>query len=120
MVFSITDHELHKEQQTKQRATTKATKVLCSYPIFAEILLVSFHSIFSFNHLAWESAFTGEETCPSWAPTGALEQHISGDISFAFKQYWDLTRDKDWLASEGKINFALRLQLTHCPSVASY
>jgi len=47
----------------------------------------------------WESAFTGEEVCPSWAPTGQLEQHISGDISFAFQQYWDVTKDVSWLKS---------------------
>ena len=31
----------------------------------------------------WESGFTGVEVCPSWASTGQLEQHITGDISFA-------------------------------------
>ena len=29
----------------------------------------------------WESAWTGEETCPSWASTGLREIHISGDIA---------------------------------------
>ncbi len=45
----------------------------------------------------WESAFTGQETCPSDAPTGEYEQHISGDIAFAIRQYWELTQDTDWL-----------------------
>jgi trehalose/maltose hydrolase-like predicted phosphorylase len=36
----------------------------------------------------WESAFTGVETCPTVAPTGLLEQHISGDIVFAVKQFY--------------------------------
>jgi len=45
----------------------------------------------------WESAFTGEEVCPSSAPTGELEQHISGDIVFAFRQYYYLTKDLVWL-----------------------
>jgi len=29
----------------------------------------------------WESAFTGDEVTPIWAATGALEQHITGDIA---------------------------------------
>jgi trehalose/maltose hydrolase-like predicted phosphorylase len=45
----------------------------------------------------WESAYTGQEVCPSWAPTGQLEQHITGDIAFAFQQYWRLTKDVNWL-----------------------
>eukprot|EP01125_Pyxidicula_operculata_P013065 TRINITY_DN4317_c0_g2_i1.p1 TRINITY_DN4317_c0_g2~~TRINITY_DN4317_c0_g2_i1.p1 ORF type:complete len:701 (-),score=160.28 TRINITY_DN4317_c0_g2_i1:239-2341(-) len=45
----------------------------------------------------WESAFTGEETCPLDAPTGELEQHITGDIAFALKQYWSITNDLNWL-----------------------
>eukprot|EP01121_Diplochlamys_sp_Union-15-3_P009573 TRINITY_DN2608_c0_g1_i2.p1 TRINITY_DN2608_c0_g1~~TRINITY_DN2608_c0_g1_i2.p1 ORF type:complete len:415 (+),score=76.41 TRINITY_DN2608_c0_g1_i2:115-1245(+) len=49
----------------------------------------------------WESAFSGQETCPTSAATGQLEQHITGDIAFAIKQYWDLTKDINWLKSEG-------------------
>jgi trehalose/maltose hydrolase-like predicted phosphorylase len=66
----------------------------------------------------WESAFTGQEVCPDWAPTGIYEQHITGDIAFAFKQYWDLTHDNEWLTStawpiiEGIATFwASRVQL---------
>jgi len=47
----------------------------------------------------WESAFTGQEVCPISAPTGQLEQHISGDISYAFQQYWELTHNTTRLAS---------------------
>jgi trehalose/maltose hydrolase-like predicted phosphorylase len=36
----------------------------------------------------WESAFTGAETCPTVAATGLLEQHISGDVVFAARQYY--------------------------------
>ena len=43
---------------------------------------------------AWESAFTGDETCPVEAPTGILEQHISGDILLSFQQYYGLHRNK--------------------------
>jgi trehalose/maltose hydrolase-like predicted phosphorylase len=46
----------------------------------------------------WESAFTGQEVCPVSALTGQLEQHISGDISYAFKQYWDITHNSTWLS----------------------
>ncbi|KYQ91148.1 acid trehalase-like protein 1 [Tieghemostelium lacteum] len=45
----------------------------------------------------WESAFTGTEVCPTVAPTGLLEQHITGDISFAMRQYFYLTGDLKWL-----------------------
>eukprot|EP01114_Cavostelium_apophysatum_P014228 TRINITY_DN3638_c0_g1_i2.p1 TRINITY_DN3638_c0_g1~~TRINITY_DN3638_c0_g1_i2.p1 ORF type:complete len:663 (+),score=121.13 TRINITY_DN3638_c0_g1_i2:160-2148(+) len=49
----------------------------------------------------WESAFTGQETCPLSAPTGQLEQHISGDIAFALEQYWRLSGDMNWLQMIG-------------------
>lgn len=45
----------------------------------------------------WESAYSGDETCPTWAPTGELEQHITGDVAFAFRQYFQLTNDTQWL-----------------------
>jgi protein-glucosylgalactosylhydroxylysine glucosidase len=49
----------------------------------------------------WESAWTGVETCPSWAPTGTREIHISGDISYAATQLFWMTGDVTWLGSEG-------------------
>jgi hypothetical protein len=36
----------------------------------------------------WESALTGEETCPSWAATGLREIHINGDIAAAVWAMW--------------------------------
>jgi hypothetical protein len=36
----------------------------------------------------WESAFSGQETCPTVAETGLREHHISGDISLAVWQEW--------------------------------
>lgn len=51
----------------------------------------------------WESAVTGEEVCPESAPTGLLEQHISGDISFAYEQYWRITKDISWLNSVNNV-----------------
>jgi protein-glucosylgalactosylhydroxylysine glucosidase len=47
----------------------------------------------------WESAFTGQETCPLWADTGLREQHISADIALAVWQYWLVTLDVAWLRS---------------------
>ena len=41
------------------------------------------------------------QVCPSWAATGALEQHISADISLAVTQYWFVSGDNAWLASVG-------------------
>ena len=51
----------------------------------------------------WESAFTGVETCPSWAPTGLKEVHISADIAVSVWQYWQSTRDihSGWLREVG-------------------
>lgn len=50
---------------------------------------LSYHSkLYTGAMFPWESAFTGAETCPTDAPTGQLEQHISGDIVFAIKQYY--------------------------------
>lgn len=49
----------------------------------------------------WESAFSGVEACPSTAPTGELEQHITGDIAFAARQYYAATANASWLSSEG-------------------
>mmetsp|Transcript_8830 Transcript_8830/g.16879 ORF Transcript_8830/g.16879 Transcript_8830/m.16879 type:complete len:749 (+) Transcript_8830:64-2310(+) len=45
----------------------------------------------------WESAATGEETCPKWARTGKLEQHITADIALAVQQHWRVTRNKTFL-----------------------
>jgi len=36
----------------------------------------------------WESALTGEETCPTWAATGLREIHINGDIAGAVWAMW--------------------------------
>jgi hypothetical protein len=47
----------------------------------------------------WESAFSGVETCPTWAATGLREDHISADISFAVWQYWLAQRDEEWFKS---------------------
>lgn len=51
----------------------------------------------------WESGFTGEETCPTWAPTGLRELHISSDIAFATWQFWRSMQDDSggWLESTG-------------------
>jgi trehalose/maltose hydrolase-like predicted phosphorylase len=47
----------------------------------------------------WESAFTGEEACPIQASTGKYEQHITGDIAVALRQYYYATGDDDWAVS---------------------
>ena len=49
----------------------------------------------------WEDAFSGDEVCPIGVATCRYEQHISGDIAFAAKQYWSSTHDLEWLASTG-------------------
>eukprot|EP00658_Telonema_sp_P-2_P029735 TRINITY_DN2256_c0_g1_i10.p1 TRINITY_DN2256_c0_g1~~TRINITY_DN2256_c0_g1_i10.p1 ORF type:complete len:422 (+),score=79.33 TRINITY_DN2256_c0_g1_i10:259-1524(+) len=52
----------------------------------------------------WESAFTGQEVQFSdgnIGPWGEYEQHISGDISFAARQYFYSTQDLGWLKRTG-------------------
>jgi protein-glucosylgalactosylhydroxylysine glucosidase len=49
----------------------------------------------------WESAVSGVEVCPTWAATGQLEQHISGDIVFAARTLYEVTGNQTWLANEG-------------------
>lgn len=50
-----------------------------------------------------ESAFTGVETCPAWAPTGTHEVHISADVAVSVWQYWQASRDvgSGWLREVG-------------------
>jgi trehalose/maltose hydrolase-like predicted phosphorylase len=60
---------------------------------------------------AWESTDTGEETTPERVidPAGRLvtvlcgleEHHISADIAYAVWQYWQATRDDEFLLSAG-------------------
>jgi trehalose/maltose hydrolase-like predicted phosphorylase len=59
---------------------------------------------------AWESADTGDETTPTWAQhlgqeiriwCGDLEQHISADVAYAAWQYYQATRDRDFLVNYG-------------------
>lgn len=45
----------------------------------------------------WESAQSGLETCPSWASTGLLEQHISADVALAARLVHNLRRDARFL-----------------------
>lgn len=46
----------------------------------------------------WESALTGIEVTPVICPAcGENQQHITGDIAFAARQYLSATRDEDWL-----------------------
>ncbi len=61
----------------------------------------------------WESAFTGDEVCPSTAATGLYEQHISGDISFAFQQYWHLKKDVEWLKTGSSFPTDFSVPLAH-------
>lgn len=49
----------------------------------------------------WESDDSGEESTPSWCLTGPFEHHISADISIAFWIYYCVTKDKEWLKTEG-------------------
>lgn len=62
---------------------------------------------------AWESAANGEEVTPTWVPhfsdrtklvriwTGDIQIHISADIAYAIKQYWEVTGDDLFLIEYG-------------------
>lgn len=50
----------------------------------------------------WESAYTGVEvTQPCCPDVATFEQHISGCIAFAVRQYLSTTRDEEWLKHGG-------------------
>lgn len=50
---------------------------------------------------SWESDDKGEEATPINALTGQFEHHITGDIAIAFWNYYQMSKDKDWLLKEG-------------------
>lgn len=52
----------------------------------------------------WESAYTGAEVCPSGFIGRETQQHITGDIAFAARQYISATRDVNWLTSRQPTN----------------
>ncbi len=49
----------------------------------------------------WESDDAGEESCPTWALTGPLQHHITADIAIAAWNHYCVTRDEEWLRTEG-------------------
>ncbi len=49
----------------------------------------------------WESDDTGDESCPTNALTGTFEHHISSDVAIGAWNYYRMTGDREWLASEG-------------------
>lgn len=58
----------------------------------------------------WESAYTGVEvTQPCCPEVAEFEQHITGCISFAARQYLATTRDEDWL----KVTECFKPYITH-------
>jgi len=53
---------------------------------------------------AWESAATGVDCVyidEKLGPWGMFEQHLNGDIAFAVRQYWSVTKDRSWLKEVG-------------------
>ncbi len=49
----------------------------------------------------WESDYSGEEATPTWCLTGVLEQHITADIAIAAWNYYNVTKDIEWLKQKG-------------------
>lgn len=61
----------------------------------------SYNPPFSGTMFPWESAYSGLETCPTFASTGLREDHISGDIAFAVWQEYCARGDLNWLREIG-------------------
>ena len=61
---------------------------------------LSFYILLSGSMFPWESALTGVEVCPGEV-YGKNQNHNSGDIAFAVKQYWMATGDVDWMLKYG-------------------
>lgn len=49
----------------------------------------------------WESSDEGTEDTPVWALTGPFQHHITGCVGWAFWKYYEVTKDKQWLATRG-------------------
>lgn len=49
----------------------------------------------------WESATDGSEQTPVWALTGPFQHHVTGCVGWAFWKYYQVTKDKKWLAERG-------------------
>ncbi len=62
---------------------------------------LSYSPPFNGTMFPWESAYSGVETCPTFAATGLREVHISGDISFAVWQEWCMRENEEWLRTVG-------------------
>ncbi|CAK1544235.1 unnamed protein product [Leptosia nina] len=88
--------------------------ILLLYPDYAKVLLqYRLENAYVAAELAkitgnkgyrfpWESAFTGGEvTQPCCPEVAEFEQHVTGCISFAARQYLAVTRDEDWLQHGG-------------------
>ncbi|XP_049885269.1 protein-glucosylgalactosylhydroxylysine glucosidase [Pectinophora gossypiella] len=88
--------------------------ILLLYPGYANKLLqYRLDTAYVAEHLAkitgnkgyrypWESAYTGSEvTQPCCPEVAEFQQHISGDISYAARQYLATTRDENWLKHGG-------------------
>jgi hypothetical protein len=80
MARSCVDYRYDRLQKAMQKATLYGFKG-CMYP--------------------WESDDTGEEATPTWCLTGTFEHHITADVGIAFWNYYCVTKDRNWLKSEG-------------------
>ena len=111
-------HHLHSSHAPAHKQTTSRWMypgILLLHPDTAQTLLeyrlnrlhgardkaASYTPPFGGAMFPWESALTGEETCPSWAATGLREIHINGDIAMAVWNMWRGMRDdsEGWLSS---------------------
>ena len=76
--------------------------MLCPlYHTHPRLKAASYNASYQGAMFPWESAASGEETCPVSAPTGLREIHISGDIAVAVELVYEATGSTAWLASTG-------------------
>ena len=67
----------------------------------ARLKALTYNPPYNGTMFPWESAYSGVETCPTFAATGLREVHISGDISFAVWQEWCMRENEQWLRETG-------------------
>ena len=62
------------------------------------LIVIPTHTTCHVFRYPWESAYTGHEVTPDICPLcRENQQHITGDIAYAARQYVAMTMDLDWL-----------------------
>lgn len=64
-------------------------------------IIITFSVYLTLNRYPWESAYSGNDVTPEGTCDGCRERqiHVGASIAFAIRQYFSLTRDRDYLTS---------------------